>query len=127
MTASPHIPEPLREVLSAARRELKTLGIDRTSARRVLVEVGHKEIEAVYQMSGDIREAKRSRDEWHRRATSRGRTASDNAAPPEPPHMLALLVDVERLLCGEEESPRALHDALARVREEIAKRRRRRR
>lgn len=123
-TESDKLPSALRTLLIVAREGLKKLGDDGSqgSAKAVVhVPMGWPEIRAVYALHTQLGTARASREEWKRRCARSNSDLERSRADIRDHDLLnnravvSLLVDVERILSGAEDSETAVHETRKRV------------
>jgi hypothetical protein len=109
---------------------LKKLGDDgaQGSAKAVVhVPMGWAEIRAVYSLHTQLGVARTSRDEWKRKCSRIGADLERSRADIQDHDLLnnravvSLLVDVERILAGTEDSETAVHETRKRVKKLVAR------
>jgi hypothetical protein len=105
------IPSALRTLLSKARADLK-------AGRTAVVEVGQSELRGIYALSTAVDEARKARDKLRKQYQEQGKLLEKARKDARDQNLLnnravvALLVDVERILSGEiqdDEVLRAVH------------------
>ena len=123
------LPTALRDLLIEVRNGLRARGDDGVQGghrARVPVKMGWTEVRAVYALHIALSKARADRDDWKKRAMHSERAADPTAPNPLTQNraVLDVLIDVERVLSGEEDSEAALHATLQRVRDLLSGRRR---
>lgn len=124
------LPEPLRKVVVKIRAALKKAGDDGTqgSARAsVKVDLGWAELRAIYRLNAALGAARESRHAWERKASNTTQKLNQTVEQTRADFaqldllnnraIVALLVDVERVIQGDEDvTELQVHETLRRVR-----------
>lgn len=122
------LPPPLTIMLSRARKKLQAVGDDGTLGtprKTVAVQIGWPEMRAIYNIWTALGAARTARDTWKQKAlvsagryqamTHKSRTAIAETNLLNNRAIVALLVDVERILAGEDVSESEMHGTRNRV------------
>lgn len=108
------VPSALRTLLSKARADLK-------AGRPAVVEVGQPELRGIYALSTAVDEARKARDKLRKQYQEQGKLLEQARKDARDQNLLnnravvALLVDVERILSGEVQDDEVLRAVHARV------------
>ena len=108
------VPSALRTLLSKARADLK-------AGRPAVVEVGQPELRGIYALSTAVDEARKARDKLRKQYQEQGKLLEQARKDARDQNLLnnravvALLIDVERLLSGELQDDEVLRAVHARV------------
>lgn len=108
------LPEALRVMLAKARVELKT-------KKKATVEIGPSEARGIYALSTAVDDARKARDKLRKQYQEQGKLLEKARKDARDQNLLnnravvALLVDVERILSGEVQDDEALRAVHARV------------
>lgn len=108
------LPEALRILLAKARADLK-------ANKRAVVELGPSEIRGIYALSTAVDDARKARDKLRKQYQEQGRQLEQARRDARDQNLLnnravvALLVEVERILSGEVQDDDALRTVHARV------------